>query len=84
MKAGTRDTRVGRRDGAKGGRSLARRYPLRTRALAGGLSAALLLVAALPATGSAAEVRLLRNATSEFDKFITNPSPESQSWMRRN
>ena len=84
MRAGTKDRQVRGRHGAGPRRRLPRRRAVRTRALAGALSAALVLVAALPASGSAAEVRLLRNATSEFDKFITNPSPESQSWMRRN
>jgi hypothetical protein len=55
---------------------------LRSRSLLAALAIVALVLAALPASSSAAEVRLLRNATSEFDPFITDPSPQSQAWMR--
>jgi hypothetical protein len=77
--AGTRDRRGDERGGARRAVVVGRA----ARWLGGTLIAGLLL-AALPASGFGAEVRLLRNATSEFDKFITNPSPASQAWMRRN
>lgn len=52
------------------------------RSLVPALIAVALALAVLPASGSAAEVRLLRNATTAFDPFITDPSPQSQAWMR--
>src|SRR5919106_3514350 len=56
---------------------------MRPRSLVPALIAVALVLAALPASGSAAEVRLLRNATTDFDPFITDPSPQSQAWMRK-
>jgi Hypothetical glycosyl hydrolase family 15 len=80
--SGTRERQGDGRGAGKRLRTLAPGRAGRLRPLAGALVAALLVLAALPASGSAAEVRLLRNATSEFDRFITDPSPAAQAWMR--
>ena len=53
-----------------------------SRSLVPTLIAVALVLAGLPASSSAAEVRLVRNATTEFAPFITNPSPAAAGWMR--
>jgi hypothetical protein len=80
--AGTRDRRGG--EGSDDGlrRSFWRERGVRLRWLSGALSAAALLLATVPATGLAAEVRLVRNATTEFAPFLTDSNPAAQDWMR--
>jgi Hypothetical glycosyl hydrolase family 15 len=53
------------------------------RRLALALAAVAVGLAALPAIAHAGEIRLVRNANSSFDGFITQPPPEAQHWMRK-